>query len=63
MTNMKLKCAIVLTGKRNYEIANLLNWHQTKLSCIVNGIQRATGADKKALSKVLKTPTEELFPN
>jgi hypothetical protein len=63
MPNLKLKCAIVMSGKRNYEIANLLNWHQAKLSCIVSGIQRATDTDKKALSEVLKTPTEELFSN
>jgi hypothetical protein len=60
---MKLKCAIIMSGMRNYEIANLLSWHQTKLSCIVNGIQRATVKDKKALSKVLKTPADELFSN
>lgn len=52
-----------MSGKKNYEIANLLNWHQAKLSCIVNGIQPAKDADKEALSKVLRTPSEELFPN
>ena len=61
MKNFKLKCAIVMSGKKNYEIANLLNWHQTKLSCIVNGIQPVKDEDKDALSKVLRTASENLF--
>tara|TARA_Y100001960_G_C14672865_1_gene826978 strand:+ start:322 stop:591 length:270 start_codon:yes stop_codon:yes gene_type:complete len=63
MQNLKLKWAIVMSGKKNYEIANLLNWHQAKLSCIVNGIQPAKDSDKEALSKILRTPSKELFPN
>jgi len=61
MQNLKLKWAIVMSGKKNYEIANLLNWHQTKLSCIVNGIQPAKDADKEALSEALNIPIRELF--
>lgn len=63
MANTKLKCAIVMSGMKNYEISNLLNWQQSKLSCIVNGIQPAKDADKKALSKILRTTPEELFSN
>ena len=61
MQNLKLKCAIVMSGKKNYEIANLLNWHQAKLSCIVNGIRPVKDSDKKALSEALDIPAEELF--
>ena len=61
MQNLKLKWAIVMSGKKNYEIARLLHWHQAKLSCIVNGIQPAKDADKDALSKVLRTASENLF--
>ena len=50
-----------MSGKKNYEIANLLNWHQAKLSCIVNGIQPAKDADKEALSEALNIPIRELF--
>jgi hypothetical protein len=61
MKNFKLKCAIVMSGKKNYEIARLLHWHQAKLSCIVNGIQPAKPSDKEALSEALGIPAEELF--
>ena len=50
-----------MSGKKNYEIARLLHWHQAKLSCIVNGIQPAKDSDKEALSEALGIPAEELF--
>jgi len=61
--NLNLKIAILKTGKKNYQIAHAMDWPPSKLSYIVNGIQKATLEEQERLSAVLQVGTAYLFPS
>ncbi|PIR01371.1 MAG: hypothetical protein COV66_01805 [Nitrospinae bacterium CG11_big_fil_rev_8_21_14_0_20_45_15] len=62
MCNVDLKCAIIQSGQKGYEIANQLGWSPSKISQIVIGVYRPSSEDKRKLSKILGRSIEELFP-
>jgi len=61
--SLRLKIAILKTGKKNYEIAQAMNWPPSKLSYIINGVQKPTQEDRERLSAVLQVDTAYLFPS
>lgn len=61
--NLNLKIAILKTGKKNYQIAQAMDWPPSKLSYIVNGVQKPTPEDRERLSAVLQVDVACLFPS
>jgi transcriptional regulator with XRE-family HTH domain len=61
MCNTRLKIAIIESGRKGYEIANSLNWHQTKVSQIVIGAVRPSADDKRQLANALGKSVAQLF--
>ena len=59
--NVRLKSALLATGKRQFEIAAELGWSETKLSRIVQGRAAADKDEQKALARYLKAKEAELF--
>ena len=59
---ISLKLKIVESGIKNYEIANNLKWHPSKLSQIVNGACTATMEEKAQIAKELGVDVAEVFP-
>ena len=61
MCNTNLKCAIILSGRKGYEIAHKLHWHPTKVSQIVIGAYRPSADEKRQLASILGKGVSELF--
>lgn len=61
MKNLKLKIAILESGKRGYQIANELGWHPTKVSQIVIGAYSPSFDEKKQLADALGYSVSEVF--
>jgi len=61
--NLNLKIAILKTGKKHYQIAQAMDWPPSKLSYIVNGIQKPTQNDQEKLSALLQADITHLFPS
>ncbi len=61
--NQNLQIAILKTGKKNYQIAQSMDWPPSKLSYIVNGIQKPTQDDQEKLSGLLQVDVAYLFPS
>ena len=57
-----VKVAIIKSGKHGYEIARALNWHQSKLSAIINETYQPSSMEKEDLAIELGTTVGELFP-
>lgn len=61
MCNTNLKCAIILSGRKGYEIAHKLHWHPTKVSQIVIGAYHPSAYEKRQLADILGKSVLELF--
>jgi len=61
--NLNLKIAILKTGKKNYQIAQAMDWPPSKLSYIVNGIQEPKQEEQEKLSALLRVDVAYLFPS
>lgn len=60
--NTALKVAFVETGKKQIVVASQLGIHDSRLSKIINGHIEPTDTEKRALSKALRRPVGDLFP-
>jgi len=60
--NLNLKIAILKTGKKNYQIAQAMDWPPSKLSYIGHCVQKPTPEDRERLSAVLQVDVACLFP-
>lgn len=63
MISRRLREAVLLSSKRQYEIAHQAGLHPSTLSKILNGIERVKVGDPRVLrlGKVLGIPANELF--
>jgi|TARA_B100000315_G_C14089118_1_gene368393 transcriptional regulator with XRE-family HTH domain len=61
MQNLRLKIAILESGRRGYQIANELGWHPTKVSQIVIGAYSPSLEEKKQLADALGHSVSEVF--
>ena len=57
----EIKVAIYRSGLRAYQVAYKLDWHPSKLSQVISGIQRLSWTEKKALAEVLGASVGEIF--
>jgi len=57
----EIKVAIYRSGLRAYQVAYKLDWHPSKLSQVISGIQRLSWTEKKALADALGASVGELF--
>ena len=57
----EIKVAIYRSGLRAYQVAYKLDWHPSKLSQVISGIQRLSWTEKKALADVLGASVGEIF--
>jgi plasmid maintenance system antidote protein VapI len=62
MCNTNLKCAIIQSGRKGYQIAHELQWHPSKISQIVIGVHNPTADEKRQLAEVIGRTVGELFP-
>ncbi len=60
--SLELKVAVVQSGQKSYSIASQLSWHPSKLSCIINGIRKATPEEKAQIASVLDVKVGDIFP-
>ena len=58
---IRLKIKLVELGIKNYEIAQRLGWHPSKLSQIVNGASIPSMEEKAQIAKVLGADVGEIF--
>jgi len=63
MGNIRLKIAIIESGRKGYEIAHQLDWHPTKVSQIVIGAHRPNSDEQRQLANILNKKVAELFPS
>jgi len=61
--NLNLKIAILKTGKKDYQFARELDWSPSKLSHIINGVQKPTREEQEKLSTKLQCDVAYLFPS
>lgn len=59
---IRLKVKLVESGIKNYEIAQRLGWHPSKLSNIINGACTATMEERAQIAKELGVDVGEIFP-
>jgi transcriptional regulator with XRE-family HTH domain len=62
MLNMPLKLALVESGKKQEQIADLAKIHNTRLSQIVHQKVTASESEQLRLAGVLGRPVRALFP-
>jgi transcriptional regulator with XRE-family HTH domain len=61
--NTALKLAILKSGRTQFEIAKAAGLHYSVLSLLVRGHRDPTEEQQRALSKILRRPAADLFPN
>lgn len=59
--HIRLKAALIATGKPQYRIANELRISETRLSRIVRGRLKPSLAEARRLVDLLEAPLEALF--
>jgi hypothetical protein len=59
---IKLKLAIVSSGRQGYIVAREMNWPPSKLSATISEIYDPTPAEREALAEILDTSVQEIFP-
>ena len=62
MKLVDLKIAMIRSGVRQNHMALELGWDPAKLSRIMNGMKVPTAEERCAISKYLKLPESEIFP-
>ena len=62
MKLVDLKIAMIRRGVRQNHMALELGWDPAKLSRIMNGMKVPTAEERCAISKYLKLPESDIFP-
>ena len=63
MVSERLRVAVKLSPKKDYQIAHEANLHPSTLSKLINGIERAKPGDERVLriARVVGIPADECF--
>lgn len=61
--NLALKIAIVESGLAQVDVAEAADIHESRMSNIVNGRLEPNEAERKAIARILKRKSSQLFPS
>jgi transcriptional regulator with XRE-family HTH domain len=60
--NKALKIAIIESELTQFEVAEAIDVHETRMSQIVNGRREPSEVERKAIARILKRKATDLFP-
>lgn len=60
---LDLRILILKSGLKNYQLAQRLGWHSSKISLMLNGTYKPSSMEKEDIAEVLRCNVEDAFPS